>query len=108
MLWLLSHLVSISASSTKDFTCNLLSLVFALLGFLSPSNRGSLATVMMVCWTIFGVFVSLNHLLLSSPHNTSLELAVTSPAAHTHLLVARIARGMRSSLQRHYRGNLIS
>jgi len=27
--------------------------VFALLGFLSPSNRGSLATVMMVCWTFF-------------------------------------------------------
>ncbi|TBU45895.1 endosomal P24A protein [Dichomitus squalens] len=30
-------------------------LVFALLGFLSPSNRGSLATVMIVCWTFFGV-----------------------------------------------------
>ncbi|KAI0045275.1 Nonaspanin TM9SF [Auriscalpium vulgare] len=29
-------------------------LIFALLGFLSPSNRGSLATVMMVCWTFFG------------------------------------------------------
>ncbi|KZV77095.1 endosomal P24A protein [Peniophora sp. CONT] len=29
-------------------------LIFALLGFLSPSNRGSLATVMMVCWTLFG------------------------------------------------------
>ncbi|KAG6811532.1 hypothetical protein H0H92_006965 [Tricholoma furcatifolium] len=29
-------------------------LVFALLGFLSPSNRGSLATVMMVCWSLFG------------------------------------------------------
>ncbi|TFK21965.1 endosomal P24A protein [Coprinopsis marcescibilis] len=29
-------------------------LVFALLGFLSPSNRGSLATVMMVCWSFFG------------------------------------------------------
>ncbi|PWN53773.1 hypothetical protein IE53DRAFT_383711 [Violaceomyces palustris] len=29
-------------------------LVFALLGFLSPSNRGSLATVMIVTWTIFG------------------------------------------------------
>ncbi|KAI0789132.1 Nonaspanin TM9SF [Abortiporus biennis] len=29
-------------------------LVFALLGFLSPSNRGSLATVMMICWTLFG------------------------------------------------------
>ncbi|KAG1751581.1 uncharacterized protein EDB91DRAFT_1243827 [Suillus paluster] len=32
----------------------LVTLVFALLGFLSPSNRGSLATVMMVCWTLFG------------------------------------------------------
>ncbi|KAJ7579168.1 endosomal P24A protein [Mycena floridula] len=31
-----------------------ITLVFALLGFLSPSNRGSLATVMMVCWTFFG------------------------------------------------------
>ncbi|KIM40104.1 hypothetical protein M413DRAFT_28631 [Hebeloma cylindrosporum] len=29
-------------------------LVFALMGFLSPSNRGSLATVMMVCWSFFG------------------------------------------------------
>ncbi|KAF8829200.1 hypothetical protein HHX47_DHR3000931 [Lentinula edodes] len=29
-------------------------LVFALLGFLSPSNRGSLATVMMVCFSFFG------------------------------------------------------
>lgn len=32
----------------------IVTLVFALLGFLSPSNRGSLATVMMVCWTLFG------------------------------------------------------
>ncbi|CAA7261611.1 unnamed protein product [Cyclocybe aegerita] len=31
-----------------------ITLVFALLGFLSPSNRGSLATVMMVCWSLFG------------------------------------------------------
>nr|GAT56317.1 predicted protein [Mycena chlorophos] len=29
-------------------------MVFALLGFLSPSNRGSLATVMMVFWSLFG------------------------------------------------------
>lgn len=29
-------------------------LVFALLGFLSPSNRGALSTVMVVCWTLFG------------------------------------------------------
>lgn len=28
--------------------------VFALLGFLSPSNRGALSTVMVVCWTLFG------------------------------------------------------
>lgn len=32
-------------------------LFFALLGFLSPSNRGSLATIMIVTWTLFG-FVS--------------------------------------------------
>ncbi|EMD37390.1 hypothetical protein CERSUDRAFT_114062 [Gelatoporia subvermispora B] len=32
----------------------IVTLVFALLGFLSPSNRGSLATVMMICWTFFG------------------------------------------------------
>jgi len=31
-----------------------ITLVFALLGFLSPSNRGSLATVMMVVWSFFG------------------------------------------------------
>lgn len=31
-----------------------ITLVFALFGFLSPSNRGSIATVMMVCWTFFG------------------------------------------------------
>lgn len=29
-------------------------LVFALFGFLSPSNRGSLATVLLICWTFFG------------------------------------------------------
>lgn len=33
-------------------------LVFALLGFLSPSNRGSLATVMMICWTFFGGYAT--------------------------------------------------
>ncbi|BGP17125.1 Transmembrane 9 super member 2 [Rhodosporidiobolus nylandii] len=32
----------------------LVTLFFALLGFLSPSNRGALATVMLVCWTLFG------------------------------------------------------
>ncbi len=34
-----------------------LTIVFALLGFLSPSNRGSLATVMMIVWSFFGRFV---------------------------------------------------
>jgi transmembrane 9 superfamily member 2/4 len=29
-------------------------LLFATLGFLSPSNRGSLAVVMIVTWTLFG------------------------------------------------------
>lgn len=50
--------------------------VFALLGFLSPSNRGALSTVMIVCWTLFGVRSSpscplssadLFHLCSSSP-----------------------------------------
>jgi len=31
-----------------------ITLVFALFGFLSPSNRGSLATVMLVFWTLLG------------------------------------------------------
>ncbi|KAG8788117.1 hypothetical protein FRC15_006081 [Serendipita sp. 397] len=30
-------------------------LVFATLGFLSPSNRGALATVMLMSWTFFGI-----------------------------------------------------
>lgn len=45
----------LSSRLRSDFSANLLLYsVFALLGFLSPSNRGSLATVMMVCWTFFG------------------------------------------------------
>lgn len=32
----------------------LVTLVFALFGFLSPSNRGSLETVLLICWTLFG------------------------------------------------------
>lgn len=32
----------------------IVTLVFALFGFLSPSNRGSLATVLLICWTFFG------------------------------------------------------
>ena len=30
-----------------------ITLVFALFGLLSPSNRGSLATVLIICWTFF-------------------------------------------------------
>lgn len=41
--------------------------VFALLGFLSPSNRGSLATVMIVCWSFFGGQVSYFVTLLLCP-----------------------------------------
>ena len=45
------------ASPHMTLTLSWDDLVFALLGFLSPSNRGSLATVLMICWTIFGRFV---------------------------------------------------
>lgn len=53
--------------------------VFALLGFLSPSNRGSLATVMMVCWTLFGGYVNalLSHIFLRHcPGSEGIFLAV--------------------------------
>ena len=36
------------------FFMTAITIVFALLGFLSPSNRGSLGTVMILLWTIFG------------------------------------------------------
>lgn len=52
-------MVSVTLSSCSPSIAEYLLLkyaliVFALLGFLSPSNRGSLATVMMICWTFFG------------------------------------------------------
>ena len=98
--------LGIPTSTAYHFTYNLLPLVFALLGFLSPSNRGSLATVMMVCWSIFGRFVFLNHFLLSIfPDNSSLVSVVTFPAAYIRPSVAQIARKMPSLLEQHYRRN---
>lgn len=82
--------------------------MFALFGFLSPSNRGSLATVMMVCWTIFGRFVFLNRLLLFIfPDDSSLASVVTFPAAYIRLLVAQTARKILSLLQQYYRRTFI-
>lgn len=53
----LSAMVGVTLSKQNlsyHLDTSLISPVFALLGFLSPSNRGSLATVMMICWTFFG------------------------------------------------------
>lgn len=48
-------LLSIAIGSGAQLNAMIgVSLFFALLGFLSPSNRGSLSTVMIVCWTLFG------------------------------------------------------
>lgn len=48
-------LLSIMVGTGSQLTAmSLVTLFFALLGFLSPSNRGSLATVMIVAWTLFG------------------------------------------------------
>jgi hypothetical protein len=48
-------LLSIANGSGAQFAAMLgVSIFFALLGFLSPSNRGGLSTVMIVCWTLFG------------------------------------------------------
>ncbi|GJJ06260.1 hypothetical protein Clacol_000451 [Clathrus columnatus] len=54
------HLMALSVlvgNGAQLITMIGVTLVFALMGFLSPSNRGALATVMIICWTIFG-FVS--------------------------------------------------
>lgn len=48
-------LLSIANGSGSQVAVMLVvAIFFALLGFLSPSNRGSLSTVMIVCWTLFG------------------------------------------------------
>ncbi len=41
-------------SGTQLVAMAVVTLLFAALGFLSPSNRGSLAVVMIVTWTLFG------------------------------------------------------
>lgn len=47
--------LSVSIGNGVHLLCmSVVTLVFALFGFLSPSNRGSLATVLLLCWTIFG------------------------------------------------------
>jgi hypothetical protein len=95
--------------TVNDFTFSLLPLVFALLGFLSPSNRGSLATVMMVCWTLFGRFITLNRLLIFifPDKDSSLASVVIFPAVYIRLLVAQIAGEMLSLLEQYYRRNFI-
>jgi transmembrane 9 superfamily protein 2/4 len=54
--WLESLYVGLASLAHPHLILSQDYLVFALLGFLSPSNRGSLATVMMICWTFFGRF----------------------------------------------------
>ena len=41
-------------NGSQLFAITATTIIFALLGFLSPSNRGSLGTVMLLLWTIFG------------------------------------------------------
>lgn len=48
-------LLSILNGSGAQFAAMLgVAIFFALLGFLSPSNRGGLSTVMIIFWTLFG------------------------------------------------------
>ncbi|WVW86608.1 hypothetical protein I302_108661 [Kwoniella bestiolae CBS 10118] len=47
-------LLSVMVGNGLHLICMILvTLIFALFGFLSPSNRGSLATVLLICWTLF-------------------------------------------------------
>ena len=41
-------------NGSQLFVITATTIVFALFGFLSPSNRGSLGTIMILLWTIFG------------------------------------------------------
>lgn len=50
----------VNGSGSQLATMLGVAIFFALLGFLSPSNRGSLSTVMIVCWTLFGGTVTEN------------------------------------------------
>lgn len=47
-------LLSVIVGNGAQVVCLVgVTLLFALLGFLSPANRGALATVMLICWTLF-------------------------------------------------------
>jgi len=50
-----SMLLSVATGNGMHLVCMCaVTLVFALFGLLSPSNRGSLATVLLILWTLFG------------------------------------------------------
>merc|ERR1711991_885120 len=49
-------LAVIVGSGVQVGMCALITLVFAVLGFLSPANRGGLVTAMTVLFTVMGVF----------------------------------------------------
>jgi len=50
---LLSVLVG---SGTQVLTMTVITIIFAVLGFLSPANRGGLTTAMVVLFVVMGVF----------------------------------------------------
>lgn len=52
-------LASMIGTGCQLIAMSLVTLVFALFGFLSPSNRGSLGTVMIVTWCLFGFLAGL-------------------------------------------------
>ena len=84
--WLESLWVRQLASPHMTLTLIWDHLVFALLGFLSPSNRGSLATVMMICWTFFGRFVCRLGSVGSLSSRWHIASVVMSQAGYTHPL----------------------
>lgn len=47
-------LLSVATGTGAHLICMcIVTLIFALFGFLSPSSRGSLTTVLLICWTLF-------------------------------------------------------
>ena len=74
--------------------------VFALFGFLSPSRRGSLATVMLVFWTLFGLSVAVQTFVATdiscSPPFLCLASMVIFPIESTNLSEVQNAGKTRS------------
>ncbi|KAL7136732.1 hypothetical protein ABFS83_10G050100 [Erythranthe nasuta] len=73
-------------TGVQVFGMTFVTMIFAMLGFLSPSNRGGLMTVMVFLWTFMGLFAGYSSSYLYKTFNgkdwkrVSLKTALTFPS----------------------------